>query len=576
MQLPADLANNGGHDMIVIHVKRTTSRGIVVGKAYLVEKPDLKVTSPTIGAEDIPTEIKRYEEAVTTAEAELNILAGTNDIFKAHLEMVKDIALKEGVISKVKEQRMSAEAALNATVEEFLLIFESMDDEYMRERAADIKDISYRLMCALKGVKVNPFESISEEVVLVAQDLTPSDTASLDLKYVLGFITQEGGVTSHVSIMAKGLGIPALVGVEDVLKKISHGDMIILDAEKGNIFIQPDEDTLELYLTLRKEQQKRQEELEKMNHLPSVTKDGRTVHLCANVGGIKDIKKALKYKLDGVGLFRSEFLYMENTHFPTEEEQFEVYKEAAQICGKEVTIRTLDIGGDKELPYYEFEKEENPFLGWRAIRICLDRRDIFKTQLRAILRASAFGILRIMFPMIISLEELREAKEVLKECKEELRQQGIAFDHNIEVGMMIETPASILLIEEFAKEADFFSIGTNDLTQYLLAVDRGNKKISGMYNSFHPAVVRSIKRVIEAGHRNKIKVGMCGEFASDERAVKLLLGLGLDEFSMSAAEIVNVKYAIRNTSMAEVEELARNACEKQTVSEVYEVLGIDM
>lgn len=561
--------------MSVIHVEKTTSRGIVVGKAFLVNKPKLETVIRTIGVDEIPTEIKRYEEAVAAAKDELNILAGTNKIFEAHLEMVKDITLREGVISKIKDQKQCAEAALEATVQEFLQIFEAMDDEYMKERAADIKDIRYRLLCALLGVKTNPFEGISEEVILVAQDLTPSDTASLDLKYVLGFITQEGGVTSHVSIMAKGLGIPALVGVGDVLKQISDGDQMILDAGKGDIFIQPDEDTLKHYLMLREQQQKKKEELELMNHLPPVTKDGKAVHLCANVGSIADIKNALRYKIDGVGLFRSEFLYMDNTHFPTEEEQFQVYKEAAQICGKEVTIRTLDIGGDKELPYYEFEQEENPFLGWRAIRICLDRRDIFKTQLRAILRASAFGILRIMFPMIISLEELYEAKNILWECKEELKQEGISYDQSIEVGMMIETPASILLIEEFAREADFFSIGTNDLTQYLLAVDRGNKKISGMYNSFHPAVIRSIKMVIDAGHKHKIKVGMCGEFASDERAVKLLLGLGLDEFSMSAAEIPTVKYAIRNTRLEEVRELAKSACEKTTVKEVYEVLGID-
>ncbi len=561
--------------MNAIHVEKTTSRGIVVGKAFLIEKPSLEASIQTIEADEITKEIKRYEEAVATAEDELKLLAETNQIFGAHLEMVRDITLKEGVISKIKEQKLSAEAALEVTIQEFLLIFEAMDDEYMKERAADIKDIRYRLLCALKGVKQNPFEEISEEVILVAKDLTPSDTAALDLKYILGFITQEGGVTSHVSIMARGLGIPALVGVNDVLKQISNGDRIILDAEKGDIFVKPDDDTLKRYLALREEQRRRQEELEQMNHLPSVTKDGKTVQLCANVGGIRDIKGALKYKIDGVGLFRSEFLYMENTHFPTEEEQFEVYKEAAQICGKEVTIRTLDIGGDKELPYYEFEKEENPFLGWRAIRICLDRRDIFKTQLRAILRASAFGILRIMFPMIISLEELRAAKDILNECKEELKQQGIACDHKIEVGMMIETPASILLIEEFAKEADFFSIGTNDLTQYLLAVDRGNKKISDLYNSFHPAVIRSMKKVIEAGHRNNIKVGMCGEFASDERAVKLLLGLGLDEFSMSASEILNVKYVIRNTTLAEAKGLAKKACEKQTIREVYEVLGIE-
>jgi phosphotransferase system enzyme I (PtsI) len=276
--------------------------------------------------------------------------------------------------------------------------------------------------------------------------------------------------------------------------------------------------------------------------------------------------------MDGVGLFRSEFLYMENTHFPTEEEQFEVYKEAAELCQKELTIRTLDIGGDKALSYYEFEKEENPFLGWRAIRISLELKDMFMTQLRAILRASAFGIIRIMFPMIISMEELRMAKKILEECKEELNNQKISYDPNIEVGMMIETPASILLVEDFAKEVDFFSIGTNDLTQYLLAVDRGNKKISNMYNSFHPSVIRSIKRVIMAGHENGIKVGMCGEFASDEKAVKLLLGLGLDEFSMSASELLNVKYIIRNTSFDEAQIMATRACEQQTIQEVYEVI----
>jgi phosphotransferase system enzyme I (PtsI) len=345
-----------------------------------------------------------------------------------------------------------------------------------------------------------------------------------------------------------------------------------MDAADGKIMIHPDEETIHKYQELKKEQQKKQEELAKINDLPAITTDGVTVSLCANVGRVKDIKKALEYRMDGVGLFRSEFLYMDNTHFPTEEEQFEVYKEAAELMQKELTIRTLDIGGDKALSYYEFEKEENPFLGWRAIRISLELKDMFMTQLRAILRASAFGIIRIMFPMIISMEELRLAKKILEECKEELNNQKISYDPNIEVGMMIETPASILLVEDFAKEVDFFSIGTNDLTQYLLAVDRGNKKISNMYNSFHPSVIRSIKRVIMAGHENGIKVGMCGEFASDEKAVKLLLGLGLDEFSMSASELLNVKYIIRNTSFDEAQIMATRACEQQTIQEVYEVI----
>jgi phosphotransferase system enzyme I (PtsI) len=566
--------NNGGNDMKAIKVEKTASRGIVIGKAFRVEKPSLKINFGTIEEQDIPKEIKRYESAVFNAEAELEVLAKTNKIFEAHLEMVKDITLYEGVISKIQEEKQKAESALEATAAEFIQIFENMDDEYMRERAADIKDIKYRLMCGLQGVKDNVFEDITEKVILIAEDLTPSDTACLNLNYILGFITQEGGVTSHVSIMAKGLGIPALVGVQGILSKVDKDDTIILDAGEGTILINPDEDTISKYQELQKEQLKKQAELAKVNHLPAITKDGKNISLCANVGNIKDIKKALEYRIDGVGLFRSEFLYMENTHFPTEEEQFEVYKEAAQLCGKELTIRTLDIGGDKALSYYEFEKEDNPFLGWRAIRISLELKDMFKTQLRAILRASAFGIIRIMFPMIISLEELRRSKALLEECKDELRKQMISCDHNIEVGMMIETPASVILAEDFAQEVDFFSIGTNDLTQYLLAVDRGNKKISNMYNSFHPSVIRSIHTVIMAGHKNNIKVGMCGEFASDENAVKLLVGLGLDEFSMSASEVLNVKYMIRNTSFDDAQDLAARACDMQTIQEVYEVLNV--
>nr|WP_246241046.1 phosphoenolpyruvate--protein phosphotransferase [Anaerocolumna sedimenticola] len=340
------------------------------------------------------------------------------------------------------------------------------------------------------------------------------------------------------------------------------------------MIIDPDSDTINKYHNLSLEYEKRQMELTKQGNFPAKTKDGKSVILCANAGNLQDIKNAVQYHIDGVGLFRSEFLYMENTHFPTEEEQFLVYKEAALLCGKELTIRTLDIGGDKNLSYYQFEKEDNPFLGWRAIRISLELKDMFKTQLRAILRASTYGNIRIMFPMIISLEELRMAKEILKECQEELNNLNITWDHKIEVGMMIETPASVLLAEDFAKEVDFFSIGTNDLTQYMLAVDRGNKKISGMYNSFHPSVIRSIKKVIKAAHDNHIKAGMCGEFASDEKAVLLLLGLGLDEFSMAGKEIPNIKYIIRNSSYENAITLAENVSKKSTLKEVYEVLSI--
>ncbi len=559
--------------MLAINVERTASSGIAIGKAFIVERPQLKKVFDPITDQEVESQINRYKEAVACAEQELSTLEATNAIFGAHLEMVKDIALYDGVVTKIKGNKLCAEAALEATAAEFIFIFDSMEDEYMKERAADIKDVSHRLMCILQGVKNDPFEGITGEVILVAKDLTPSDTVALDLTHIKGFITEEGGVTSHVSILAKGLGLPALVGVEGILSKVKQDDIVIMDAKEGRIVIQPERTEVEQYQKLIEEQGKKQEELSKLKALPAISKDGREVQLCANVGGIKDIKKAIEYGIDGVGLFRSEFLYMDNNHFPTEEEQFVVYKEAAILCGKELTIRTLDIGGDKGLSYYEFEKEENPFLGWRAIRISLELKEVFKTQLRALLRASVFGEVRIMFPMIISLEELRQAKEILEECKEELRQQNIDFSEEIEVGMMIETPASVLMVEDFAAEVDFFSIGTNDLTQYLLAVDRGNQRISHLYNTFHPAVLRSIKRVIDAGHKYSVKVGMCGEFAGDEKAVKLLLGLGLDEFSMSGSAIWNAKDIIRSSSYEEAKQLAEEACQKQTIAEVYSLLG---
>ncbi len=555
--------------MLAVNVERTASRGIAIGKAFIVERPLLKKVFDPISEQETQEQIRRYEEAVANASQELLHLATTNEIFGAHLEMVKDIALYEGVITKIKSDRLCAEAALEATAAEFLFVFESMEDEYMKERAADIKDVSHRLMCQLQGVKSNPYEGITGEVILFAKDLTPSDTVALDLTHIKGFVTEEGGITSHVSILAKGLGLPALVGVTGILGKVKKDDIVIMDAQEGRIIIQPDEATMEQYGRLVEAQRREQEELSKLKALPAISKDGRLVQLCANVGGIKDIKKAIEYGIDGVGLFRSEFLYMDQDHFPTEEEQFAVYKEAAMLCGKELTIRTLDIGGDKGLSYYEFEKEENPFLGWRAIRISLELKEVFKAQLRAILRAGVYGDIRIMFPMIISLEELRGAKAILEECKEELGQQKMEFSREIEVGMMIETPASVLMVEDFASEVDFFSIGTNDLTQYLLAVDRGNQRISHLYNTFHPAVLRSIKRVIDAGHSHSIKVGMCGEFAGDEKAVKLLLGMGLDEFSMSASTLWNVKKLIRSSSYEKAKHLAEEACRMQTIAEVH-------
>lgn len=425
-------------------------------------------------------------------------------------------------------------------------IFGQMEDEYMRERKADVLDIGKRFLLKCKKITVQDLAAIGEPVIVVAKDLFPSDTVKMNPEFVKGIITEEGGVTSHVSIMAKNYGIPTLTGVSGILEKLKSGNLICMDAGSGRIAIEPEGAILEDYRKRLEADLQEQEEIRKYRSMEAVTPGGKRISLCINVGNTEEIKLALDKNIDGVGLFRTEFLYMENTHFPTEEEQFAVYKEAAMLCPQEVTIRTLDIGGDKSLPYYEFEPEENPFLGWRAIRISLDMPDLFRTQLRAILRTSAFGHIRIMFPMMISVEELVQAKEMVEQCKEELRKEQVAFDEDIETGMMMETPASVLLAEDFAREADFFSIGTNDLTQYILAVDRGNKKIASRYDSFHPAVVKAIAAIICAGHKYNRKVGMCGELAGDVNAVPKLLELGLDEFSMSAGNIDYVRRAILN------------------------------
>lgn len=520
-----------------IYVEKTASRGIAISKIYKYETLDLKPVQNKIPGQDKEEHINRFLNARECVRKELEQLAVTNEIFSAHLEMVMDFTLEDSVKSKINNNCDNAENAVNEAISEVASVFEMMDDEYMKERASDIYDVGKRLMAQLKGVSLPDIGNIKEEVIILAKDLFPSDTVKINTDYVKGIITEEGGVTSHVSIIAKNMGIPALVGVKGIFNKLNTGDIVCMDAGKGIIVISPEEDVLNEYKQKQQEFEDEKLRLEKLRDYQVVTKEGKKISLCVNVGNAEDIEKALPVKIDGTGLFRSELLYMENTHFPTEEEQFEVYKRAAMLCPAELTIRTLDIGGDKELPYFEFEKEDNPFLGWRAIRISLDMRDMFKEQLRAILRASAFGNVRIMFPMIISIEELKEAKAVVEECKQELREKGISFCEDIETGMMMERPASVILAEEFAKEADFFSIGTNDLTQYLLAVDRGNKKIADKYSYFHPAVLNAIKHIIEAGHKENIKTGMCGEMAGDIKATKILLEYGLDEFSMSAGSI---------------------------------------
>lgn len=530
--------------MVKLFVEKTASRGVAIAPVYLYQEADLTPDTALIDGSQVEQEIGKYDAIRDAVIADLEKLAEDNPIFAAHAEIAGDFMLQELVTGKIRDEKKNLQLAISEGITEVAALFQQMDDEYMRERGADVMDIGKRYMVKCKGIELQDLAAIQESVIVVARDLYPSDTVKMNPEYVKGIITLEGGVTSHVSIMAKNYGIPALTGVTGILEQVKAGTVVCMDAESGVICIDPDDTTLSEFQAKKKKQDEEREVIKRYRNMEPVTPEGKRISLCVNVGNTDEIRLAMDKNIDGVGLFRTEFLYMESSHFPTEEEQYCVYKEAALLCPKEVTIRTLDIGGDKNLPYYEFDAEENPFLGWRAIRISLDMPDMFQTQLRAILRASAFGHIRIMFPMMISVEEMIQARELVEKCKQQLRDEGIKYDENIEIGMMMETPASVLLAEEFAKVADFFSIGTNDLTQYVLAVDRGNKKIASRYDSFHPAVLKAIQTIINAGHKEGIKIGMCGEMAGDVKAVPKLLEMGLDEFSMSAGNMDFVRKTI--------------------------------
>lgn len=560
--------------MEMIKARVTASEGYAIGPVYLVEKKEICVDQRRIDATEVDTELEKFRNAVKEAVVQLQSLAQESEIFSAHVEIVNDFTLHEAAELEIRGGK-NAEAATEAAVMQFVHMFESMEGEYMQERAADMRDVLKRLLMIMQGIDDNPFAAMTEPSVIVADDLVPSDTAIMDFEKVLGFITAKGGVTSHVSIIAKNRGIPCLTGISEIMEKAAPHDRIILAAQEGEILIRPDDAVVESYRKKEQEYLKEKRLLMEASTLPSITLDGRKFEMCANVGNLEEIENALTYPIEGVGLFRSEFLYMmKKDDFPSEEEQYAVYRRAAELMGgKELTIRTLDIGGDKGLDYFTFPKEDNPFLGYRAIRICLDREEILHTQLCALLRASAYGNIRIMYPMIISLEELTAANAVLETCKEELREKGIPFNEAIEVGMMIETPASVMMAEEFAKHVDFFSIGTNDLTQYLLAVDRGNEKIAAMYDSFHPAVLRAIAYVIKAAHKEGIQVGMCGEFASNPKASMLLLGMGLDEFSMSPGSIASVKYLLRGSSYEEMQGRVETVLSRSNIADVMAELS---
>ncbi|EES92179.1 phosphoenolpyruvate-protein phosphotransferase [Clostridium botulinum D str. 1873] len=554
--------------------------GIAIAKALILKEEELIVEKKSIT--DIESEKIKFNSALLKSREDLqkihdNVLKDIGkdkaEIFQAHLMILNDPELINPTISKI-ETGLNAEFAFQEVTTQMIQIFESIEDEYLKERAADVRDVSKRVLTYLLGKEVTDVSILPEEVILVAEDLTPSVTASMDKSKVKGFLTNIGGKTSHTSIMAKTLEIPAIVGLEDITERVKNGDILAFNGKTGEIIINPNLQELDRYKEEKINFENYKKEIKELIGKKSTTKDGKTVELAGNIGTPDDIDGLLVNDAEGVGLFRTEFLYMNRNEIPSEDEQYEAYKKVLEAMNnKPVIIRTLDIGGDKEVPYMHLPKESNPFLGYRAIRLCLDRKDLFITQLRALLRASIHGKLRIMFPMISSLEELLKAKHILNKTKEDLIKEGIKVSDNIEVGMMIEVPSAAIISDILAKHVDFFSIGTNDLIQYTTAVDRINEKISYLYTPMNPAVLRLIKLVIDNAHKAGIWAGMCGEVAGDERLIPVLLGMGLDEFSMSAISILPARRLISSLSLKEAEAISNRVLSLDSAEEIATLLS---
>ena len=554
------------------------SDGIAIAKVYTLTEPDLSFTK--ISVEDTDKEISRLEEALVVSTKEIELIKETAlknlgeeeaQVFEAHLMVLSDPELVGQVKDAITSQKVNAEHALKEVSDMFISIFAGMEDNpYMQERAADIRDVSKRILANLLGVKIPSPATIKDEVVVVAGDLTPSDTAQLNRKYVKAFVTDIGGRTSHSAIMARSLEIPAIVGTKEITSLAKDGDLIIIDGLSGDVFLNPSEDVVAEYRAKAEAFAAQQAEWEKLKDADTFTKDGHQVELAANIGTPKDLEGVIHNGAEGVGLYRTEFLYMDSHDMPTEEDQFEAYKAVLEgMNGKPVVVRTMDIGGDKELPYLPLPHEMNPFLGYRAIRISLNEPEMFRTQLRALLRASVYGKLRIMFPMIATLNDFRGAKALLLEEKAKLVAEGVAVSDDIQVGIMIEIPAAAVLAHQFAKEVDFFSIGTNDLIQYTMAADRMNERVSYLYQPYNPSILTLIKHVIDSAHKEGKWAGMCGEMAGDQTAVPLLVGLGLDEFSMSASSVLKTRSLISKLTLEEMKALADKAInECATVQEV--------
>ncbi|NFA59220.1 phosphoenolpyruvate--protein phosphotransferase [Clostridium sporogenes] len=531
------------------------SKGYAIGKIFIKEDINIEVVEKSI--DNIEKEKERFKNALISTKEQLERIKDKAQkevgvekaaVFDSHIMLLDDPEFAGAVEMNVESNKVNSEKALQEVIDMYSSIFAAMEDEYMRERGADIKDVGKRIMLNLMGKSSNSIDDLDKDTIIVAQDLTPSDTAQLDKEKVIAFLTNIGGRTSHSAIMARTLEIPAIVGMKDITESVKNGDVVIVDGIEGVVIINPDKDTINKYEESKKAFLKEKEELKKLINVETITKSGKRVEVCGNIGKPQDVHQVLENGGEGVGLFRTEFLYMDRDNMPSEDEQFESYKYAVEkMEGRPVVIRTLDIGGDKKLPYLEMPEEMNPFLGYRAIRLCLDRKELFKVQLRALLRASAFGNLKIMFPMISSLSEFKVAKELLKECMNELKAEGKEFNENLETGIMVEIPAAAICADELAKHVDFFSIGTNDLIQYTLAADRMNEKISYLYDPMHPAVLRLIKMTIDAAHKEGKWCGMCGEMAGDENAIETLVEYGLDEYSMSASSILTAKKIIMNS-----------------------------
>lgn len=557
-------------------VGKGISEGIGLGKAIILKENGLKIEKQKI--ENISAEKQQIYDAVKEVESEIeklikNIDGTEKEIMQAYLMILQDPSLIQETIKIIEQEKCNSAYAVENGLNQIIKTFEEMDDPYMAARSRDIEDMKKRILAKLLKIEEIDLSKLPENTILVAKELSTSDSAKMNLKNISGIITEIGGVNSHMAIIARTNEIPAIVGIRHIFENIKENDFIALNGATGEIFLNPTQEKIEELTKNQENIKQEKQELEKYKNKKAITKDGHQVELLANIGGPQDIQIVIDNTAEGVGLLRSEFLYMDAKDFPSEEEQFEAYKKIAEsLENKRLVIRTLDIGGDKDLKYMKLPKEENPFLGYRAIRIYLDNVDLFKVQLRAILRASSYGNVAIMLPMISSIEELRKSKEIIEEVKQELKTKNIKFNENIEVGIMVEIPSSAVMADEFAKECDFFSIGTNDLIQYTIAVERGNEKLVNLYSHFNPAVIHLIKSAIDGAHKNGILCGMCGEAAGDVKFIPLLVGLGLDEFSMNANKILKARKLIIDLNFKECKELANKVLKLESTEEVKRIL----